>query len=158
MTEELKAYIERLIQEEVRPTLRAQADELMRETRLNGDFLREQWKHYPTREERRAEAEQRAWDGAYDAILSSLVLDGNYFSPDDVGGKEGQARTAAAYADVKLEERRKRFGAGKEAHPGSGNVAVPAGVLLGAADLLDHGGSEEHRKASAAVLRALVSE
>lgn len=86
----------------------------------------------PTCEERQAESEQRAWDGAYDKALLAILTRGQLYGAGNPGAgvhsREAQSMDAAAYADAKLEQRRLRFRAGKQDVQPDPDAAPPVPV------------------------------
>lgn len=116
---------------------------------------------FPTREERLAEEERRAWDGAYDAALLAILGRGQLYGAGEPGAgvnsREAQSMDAGVYADAKLEQRRYRFGAGKEA-PKPCLLAVTEDLLARTIEALVGDSGAEERAVLAQQLRALVSE
>src|SRR5690242_19952628 len=60
--EQMQKYIDHAIETSLVPMLEAQSKEMLAQLRRNAEDVAKQWEKYPTREERLAEAEARAWD------------------------------------------------------------------------------------------------
>lgn len=97
----------------------------------------------PTREERLAEEELRAWDACVAACLADTTV-----SLDE----------AFTASEGMLLERRKRFGVSRKEKPEPGTVAVSRELLVKCISALRGGVPEHTRHLLADDLRALVSE